>query len=143
MNKESFLCRLRAIVRQVTCMSDTEFNKCFETGTIKFDYFVWGQQDVKIHTTITMKKYTIFPKEPITLSEGIDPPAEQLPPPVPIDVSPEEYERLMKTFTWPTVHMSKEEIEKWWPKEGSPTPNWDALKKQIKGFIEKLKENGQ
>lgn len=144
MNKETFLCRLRAIVREVTCMSDSVFKERFQDDMMKFAYFTWDKPAAKIITQIKMKRIKIE-EEPVPLSERIDPPAQQLPAPTPIPVSPEEYERMMESFevAWPRVYMTKEDLEKWWPKDGTPTPNWEALKRQIEGFIEEMQKAGQ
>ena len=138
MNKEEFLCRLKAIVREVTCMSDKTFDERFKDGVMNFANYTFCEP-TKILTHIHMKKI-ILEAATIPLSEEIDLPAEQLLPPQPIDVSHEEYDRLMQNFTvpWPRVYMSKEEIEKWWPKDGTPNLNWDKLKEQIEGFIKKI-----
>lgn len=144
MNKETFLCRLRAIVREVTCMSDSVFKERFQDDMMKFAYFTWDKPAAKIITQIKMKRIKIE-EDTVPLSEGIDPPAEQLPPPTPIPVSHEEYERLISSFhaAWPRVYMSKEDLKKWFPDGGVPTPNWEALKNQIEGFIEEMQKAEQ
>ena len=60
MNKEEVLCRLRAIVRQLTCMNPSEFENNIKNGKLKieFDYMCWGE-DAKIHTKIEMNKVEI------------------------------------------------------------------------------------
>lgn len=72
-----------------------------------------------------------------------DPPAE-----IPhinwIDVTKEEYERMMKSYCFPLerVHITKEEAEKWFPEGGVSTPEWDKFKEGVEEYIKELKKNG-
>ena len=63
MNKEQVLCRLRAIVRQLTFMNPREFENSIINGEFKieFDHMCWGE-DAKILTKIEMKKVEICKK---------------------------------------------------------------------------------
>lgn len=56
MNREEFLCKLRAIVREITCMSPTRFAERFKNSTINFEHYSWGKDRVKLHVSISMKK---------------------------------------------------------------------------------------
>lgn len=58
MEKEEFLLRLRAIVREITCMNPSVFDEEFKEGIIRFDHFCWNEEN-KIHTEISMKKIPV------------------------------------------------------------------------------------
>lgn len=47
--------RLRAIVREITCMSDATFAEGMKDGEMVFDRFNWGEQS-KVQTKIKMTK---------------------------------------------------------------------------------------
>jgi len=54
----------------------------------------------------------------VSLHDGIDPPADRLPDPIWLNISPEEYERLM-TVSFPGSirrYITREQAEKRWPK---------------------------
>lgn len=57
-SKEYFLLRLRAISREVECMSDSRFNEAFFEGTMTFDYFE-ASSPTKITTTISIHKKNV------------------------------------------------------------------------------------
>lgn len=63
MDKESVIFRLREIISQMHCMSEDEFNQCFQFGGIKFDYFILGTESEKIRTVISMEKWVFSPQE--------------------------------------------------------------------------------
>ena len=62
MKKEEFLLKLRAINREVTCMSPSVFEERFKKGLIKFDHFGWTE-NVKIQTEISMNKIPVEANE--------------------------------------------------------------------------------
>ncbi len=60
MNREDILFRLNAIIRQLTCMNQSDFDKSLSDSSfdVKFDQFCF-QENAKIHTKIQMNKIAI------------------------------------------------------------------------------------
>ncbi len=79
--------------------------------------------------------------EPLELGE--DPPSEKLPEPTWIDVTKEEYDRMMKVDhqMWNRVYVNEEDAQKWFPKNHVPTPAWEEFKQQMQNFIDEMRKN--
>ena len=108
---------------------------------MKFAYFTFGEP-AKILTHIHMKKINLEAAT-VPLSDGVDPGTERLPEPQWIDVSGEEYKKLMDSFdgSWPRIYMSKEDLLKHFPEtiEGDYAEAYQHMHQFWKKLVNEMK----